>query len=499
MLAETSSPPLPPRPNLSTASVHSNSSTTQENEVPSIPHLNNKSTESDRIQFQADDSLSFISAVRQLELYNLPVMNEAFHGVINDPSFNQHLVIPDLDETTNEQESVQFWNRIIRDYSNQWIRRREVGKLETEILKGIPSGFRAPVYLKTLQVRYKFNQDNTFGELSKRSSKFKEDILKLSDKQEIVELVLLVSNIMGDVGTNVLSTKDAAVDRYLISLAELLSTVSELSEEKRLFILIKLCKLYLSVKQEELVYKINRSLEDKLESFKHITSQGINWSAYYKKIIPELFFGMFDLDVSLKILDLFVFEGIDFCLRLILRAFLQNDTKLASLSGDNLLTFLQSKEFFSGSFNLREALELEPPLITYENEFYLMEANSLSNNKNELRNLSEVHDELLLKINNMKVQIEELQSTHTEISQQSEEYNVNLTEAEVKRKNLIEEKEKLQKKYEHLTMKENLANTIKANEEFSQRNRELQQQLEALKKSIEDKKHKIAKAMVNSQ
>lgn len=70
--------------------------------------------------------------------------------------------------------------------------------------KGIPSGFRAPVYLKTLQVRYKFNQDNTFGELSKRSSKFKEDILKLSDKQEIVELVLLVSNIMGDVGTNVL-------------------------------------------------------------------------------------------------------------------------------------------------------------------------------------------------------------------------------------------------------------------------------------------------------
>lgn len=166
--------------------------------------MNNKSTESDRIQFQADDSLSFISAVRQLELYNLPVMNEAFHGVINDPSFNQHLVIPDLDETTNEQESVQFWNRIIRDYSNQWIRRREVGKLETEILKGIPSGFRAPVYLKTLQVRYKFNQDNTFGELSKRSSKFKEDILKLSDKQEIVELVLLVSNIMGDVGTNVL-------------------------------------------------------------------------------------------------------------------------------------------------------------------------------------------------------------------------------------------------------------------------------------------------------
>lgn len=144
-------------------------------------------------------------------------------------------------------------------------------------------------------------------------------------------------------------------------------------------------------------------------------------------------------------------------------------------------------------------LQLQPPLITYENEYYLMEANSLSNNKNELRNLSEVHDDLLLKINNMKVQIEQLQSTHTEISQQSEEYNIDLTEAEVKRKALLEEKERLQKRYEHLTMKENLANTIKANEEFSQRNVELQQQLEALKKSIEEKKHKIAKAMVNNQ
>lgn len=144
-------------------------------------------------------------------------------------------------------------------------------------------------------------------------------------------------------------------------------------------------------------------------------------------------------------------------------------------------------------------MQLQPPLITYENEYYLMEANSLSNNKNELRNLSEVHDDLLLKINNMKVQIEQLQSTHTEISQQSEEYNIDLTEAEVKRKALLEEKERLQKRYEHLTMKENLANTIKANEEFSQRNVELQQQLEALKKSIEEKKHKIAKAMVNNQ
>lgn len=131
-----------------------------------------------------------------------------------------------------------------------------------------------------------------------------------------------------------------------MSLAELLTTIPGLSEERRLFVLIKLYKLYSLVKLEEFIYKINRSLEDKLESFKHVASQGINLSGYYKRLIPELFFGKFDLEVSLKILDLFVFEGFDFLLRLISWAFLQSDAKLAPLSGDDLLTFLESKDFF---------------------------------------------------------------------------------------------------------------------------------------------------------
>lgn len=498
MLAEITSPPLPSRNRWSTSSIRSTSSELQDKDLPQVPHSENTIAENDGIKFKADDSLSFISAVRQQELYSLPMMNEAFNGVINDPTFHQHLVVPEL-TTLAYQESDQFWNTIIHDYSDQWIRRREVDKLEAEILKGITPEYRSVVYLKTLQVRYKFSQDHTFGELLKRSSKTRDSLSNLSDKQEVIELVLLALDVHEDLEANLPFAKEKIVDKYLINVAELLTTVPELSEEKRFFILTKLYKLYSSVNQEEFMYKVNRSLEDKLDSFKHIASQGINWSAYYKKLIPELIWGKFDQDVSFKILDLIVFEGFDFLLRLILWTFLRNDTKLASLSGDDLLTFIQSQEFYSESINLEAVLELEPPVITYENEFYLMEANSLSNNKNELRNLNEVHDELVLKINNMKIQIEELQSTHTEISQQSEEYNVSLTEAELKRKELIAERDQLQKKYEHLTMKENLANTIKANQEFSQRNRELQQQLQAMKQSIEDKKHKMAKAMVNNQ
>lgn len=42
-------------------------------------------------------------------------------------------------------------------------------------------------------------------------------------------------------------------------------------------------------------------------------------------------------------------------------------------------------------------------------------------------------------------------------------------------------------------MKENLKNTIKANEEFADRNRELEEQIAEIRASIEKKKAKLAK------
>ena len=51
----------------------------------------------------------------------------------------------------------------------------------------------------------------------------------------------------------------------------------------------------------------------------------------------------------------------------------------------------------------------------------------------------------------------------------------------------------LQEKYQNLTMAENLSNTIKANQEFSQRNFELELQIKNLQNSIEEKNAKLAK------
>ena len=86
-----------------------------------------------------------------------------------------------------------------------------------------------------------------------------------------------------------------------------------------------------------------------------------------------------------------------------------------------------------------------------------------------------------------------MQATHLEISNQSEEYTTNLNKAEAENKNLTKTEAELQEKYQQLTMAENLSNTIKANEEFSQRNEELEQQIVSLKKSVEEKKAKLTK------
>lgn len=68
-----------------------------------------------------------------------------------------------------------------------------------------------------------------------------------------------------------------------------------------------------------------------------------------------------------------------------------------------------------------------------------------------------------------------------------------LSEAEIENQKLLKRQAELQEKYQNLTMAENLSNTIKANQEFSQRNFELELQIKNLQNSIEEKNAKLAK------
>ncbi|KAI5953123.1 hypothetical protein KGF54_002494 [Candida jiufengensis] len=464
MTEAISSPPLPARPQLQ----HNLSSQKSDLSTKSLPDL-----PSSKIRFEPNDNVSFISAVRQMELYEAPFMNET----------NDYLVVENNHTQPTLTTENEFWNKLIFDYSNEIIRKREVDLLENEILKGIPPTIRSTIYIKTLQTNYKFTNTHTFEDLKRKASRYNGEVSKLVKSGNSKDILSIFYSMFPEDGL-----KNAS--KFLGGVTDLIIDIPDLSDEDKIFILFKIYKVYVNEKQEDFVYKINRSFEDHLGCFKHIASQGINWSNYYKSILPKFF--ELDVETSLLILDLFIFEGFDFLLRLILWIFTQNEDNLAELNGEELSNYITSIEFLTeNELNFKEILELNPSIIKYENELYLIKSNSMNNNSNELKNLIEINDDLQIKINELNSKINNLQITHTEISEQSEEYHTNLTKAETKRQDLITKRDQLKEKYEHLTMKENLLNTIKANKEFSERNEELQQQLTNLQKSVSDKKQKL--------
>ncbi|KAI5959075.1 uncharacterized protein KGF55_005566 [Candida pseudojiufengensis] len=432
--------------------------------LPEIPQT--------KIIFEPTDNLSFISIVKQLERYEINETNE-YIRIEKHNRFNKLSI-------DNE-----FWNKYILDYSNEIIRRREIDLLENEIIKGIPESIRSIICLKTLNINYSFINDHALDDLKIKSSRYNGEVstlVKTRNGKEILSIFysMFQDNELKDCGS------------FLGNITDLIIDIPGLSTEEQIYILFKIYNIYRFEKKDDLIYKINRSLEDNLSSFNHIASQGINWSTYYKSVLPKFF--ALDTETSLIILDLFLFEGFNFLLRLIVWIFINNQN-LSELNGKELSNYINSIEFLTeNEYNFKEILNLNPPIINYENELYLIKSNSMNNNSNELKNLIDINEDLQIKINESNVKINNLQATHIEISQQSQEYNKNLSQAEEKRQTLVRERDELKQKYNHLTMKENLLNTIKANKEFSERNNELQQQLNTLKNSIAEKKHKLSKA-----
>ncbi|CAK9437761.1 uncharacterized protein LODBEIA_P21390 [Lodderomyces beijingensis] len=463
---ETGSPPLPPRG--------------QHNEIvldttlSQDPSVGAQASNLQHFKFKANDSLSCISLMRQAELCRSTLMNNCYN------------ILSIEARHSNLSEDGTFWGKFINDYSDETIRNGDIAALEEEILAGIPAAaagnngdggdnnLRAAVYEKVLDIKYNFS---TIRDLQR----YVKEGPGSSGEDQVNQLELLIKESGG-------AEFNSTLRFFLMSVYEL---ISSFPQPQKFFVLLKMYQWYILLRQDEFVYKVNRGLEDSLgESFPHFSSQGINWSAYYKEMVPVLM-------VSPLILDLVVFEGADFILRLIVWLFTKSQDKLLKLHGDDMLDYVRTDEFFGAmNGNLSEILELDLPVVLYENEFYLMSANSLSNNRNELSNLKDIRDELTVKISETKRKIDELQLTHTEIAGQSTQFTSDLESARQENLRLNEEKTSLQKRYENLTMKENLANTIQANKEFFQRNEDLKLQVEKLRKSVEQKKVKLAKVGV---
>lgn len=480
------------------------------------------------LTYTLDDTLSTISMIRQHSLYLTPILSET--SDMFGASDLQAKLLRWLAEVepaaVDEPEATGFWREVLLDAAWRPVgdrsdiggsnRDKEVGIIEQHIISGIDAQLRPLVYFKILQIRIKLQRES-YNNLLRRA-------INSPSARDVVIESLLVDSSLSEVlkvfnyyTNEVVSATSARFDainndsvassnesfsnlppnNFIIHVSQLIATMPNLTNEDTFYLLLKLNKMFTNLLKEEFFYKANRSLEDLVSDvFMHIAKQGINLTTFFKQILFSFFNDRLPKEVLVQVLDFVVFEGFDFIHRLLVYVFDQNSTQIQLLYGDELQTFIYSSEFFNplrapSAFN--SVLKFEPTMIKYENDYYLLHANSLNANDLELTNLKETNDDLIIKIQELTRQLDNLRATHNEILSQSDDHDRELAEVTGKNSQLTQLKLDLEHKYENLTMKENLKNTIKANRDFSQRNTELEKGIEGLKKKVDDKAAKLAK------
>lgn len=395
-----------------------------------------------------------------------------------------------------ESEAAE-WDAIIRDYSDEFIRTNRVGEVEKLILTGIPTIVRPLVYLKTMRVRSCMEQVS-YQSVVKRAKTANwecSSVPEVSFPEDVAELLQVYEYCLKEGNSSVLEP-DVTTKKFIAGVIPFLASLHGLSKPEVLALVFKFGALVNRASKSEFYYKCSRAVEDvDSEVFMHIAKQGIDISELYKAVLLDLFSSTISNEVLLCVLDLIVFEGIDFLVRLTAAQFGEHSARILASHNDVLSNFIFSPEFMLSitTNTIRKATDTEISLIKYENEFHLMSANAISGNDNELSNLKDANEDLSLRINDMKLKIDNLKKTQAEILTQSEEFATKLQAALDEKKGLSELAEELQAKYAHLTMTENLSNTIQANKDISSGNADLETQIAALKKKVETKKAKLEK------
>lgn len=395
-----------------------------------------------------------------------------------------------IDLNSRVTESMDpFWVKIIHDYSDRSVRLGDSKKLEEAIISGIPADVKPLVYLKTLQIR-SIIDENSYAGIVKRAKLAGYE--RSPDDSPSDEVTRTLNYILKEVVSSNEKDGDKFNKSFAILIGNSVSLLETLKQEK-LAILLKLNALLTRISWDAFTYKASRALEDtSTELFVHITSQGINLVNVFKHLVKAF---LSQSDVSNKIADFVVFEGVDFLLRLILAYFQVDQQLLTEKAGDSLNEFLHSDavgQSLSDEF-LRKATQVEFSLMKYENEFHLMHVNSISGNDNELTNLKEANEDLSLQITSQKSKLDVLKNTTSELMTQQKEYSERLEKALLEKEALSKKAEELKSRYASLTMKENLDNTFKANKEISTINSDLEAQIQVLEEKVSKLKAKLEK------
>lgn len=431
-----------------------------------------------------------ILTFRQSELYGSPGMN--MYGDI----FASTPVEMESRLATSVSDSPE-WASIIRDYSDEYIRTNRVHEIEQLVLKGIPASARPLVYLKTMRVRSHIENVSYHSVVKRAKSAQWENACAVESSlpEDVAELLQVYEYCVKEVNSAA-QEPDVTTKKFVNGVLPFLVNLPGLGKPEVLALVFKFGALVNRASKDEFYYKCSRAVEDADgDVLLHISKQGVDISEFYKGILLDLFSSGVEQEVLLCILDLIVFEGIDFFVRLIAALFSEHSAKILEAKDDELSNYIFSDKFLLSASHetICKATDTEISLIKYENEFQLMSANAISGNDNELSNLKDANEDLMLRISDIRKRIENLKKTQTEILSQSEEYTQRLVAAQKEKKDLSDLAQELQAKYAHLTMKENLNNTIQANKEISSENADLEAQIEEITKKVEGKKQKLEK------
>jgi hypothetical protein len=478
---ETVAPPhLPPR--------KSHPPVPSKAKVPITPEI---------LHYTSNDSVSLIGMMRQFELYLLPQMVES-SDLFTVTSANIDTMNEKISQVNHDEldEDGKFWYEWLVRFP-AYIHDRQFETLESHLVRGIPNELRPLVYYKLLQIRYSFHNESFDELLNRAKSTDTTAVDQLGVDSGVKDVLRVFSYYEKEILSDKYDPKDDSTEYdlkgttsqcFVFSVGKVLGQIPGLQNEQLLFVLLKLNRMFVNLIKGEFFYKVSRSLEDSHpEIFAHIGKQGINMNMVYKKIVYTFFDEGIDLKYLLIILDFVIFEGFDFILRVLVWSLQRNKEKIMELQGNDLNEFLYGENLVTEPIIFEEVLKIEPPIIKYENEFHLIHANSLNNNNNELANLREANEDLLLRIKHLEHDMADLETTHKEILEQGETFKQQLSAAQDENQTLTATRDQLQAKYENLSMKQNLSNTIKANQVFATRNQELQKQIDGLKSEIAKK------------
>ncbi|KAM9912081.1 hypothetical protein OXX69_002891 [Metschnikowia pulcherrima] len=389
-----------------------------------------------------------------------------------------------------------FWAKFVLESGDTYAEEDLPQKFELQLLSGIPANLRRAVYFRVLNIQLEM-ESHTYESLAKKAklADFEGGVANSgpnpSQTHELIQVYDFCLN-----GSKNANTQASGIlsPRLVNNLASVLSQVENIAKPEVLTIMFKLTELFSHVSKSEFSFKGSRAIEDLAsETFVHVTKQGISISALFDTLLERILDNV-NGELRLHILDLVLFEGLDSLIRLICSLFVEKKDDIFGSDGDELNEYLYSEKFISGVSNetIKKSLEVQIPLIKYENEYSLINASSISGNDNEVSNLQETKHELNSKLKKLQGKFTQLQKTHEEISSQNAEYASKLSAARDEKEALISRKEALQQKYNQLTMQENLSNTIKANRDISAENQSLEEQIEMMRKKVEAKTKLVA-------